>query len=208
MPRDARSRQKLFAAEYHQFFAVGAPSIWSATINPIKDDRDESEVVMRISGRYLLMAALFAAFSHASASGAIDQNTRADGILAQQREIRIDVENKKQGWDSISMEKRGELLTRQNRIFALLEGKQVIGDLNEPDQVEVANNLEWIKALANNAEDQRLVCTRDRKTGSMRTTTRCKSVAQIRQERERTKEALVLGSRLHNVAPKSPTGSL
>jgi len=128
---------------------------------------------------------------------------RVDEIVAQQQRIRASVTEAKDGWNAIPQDKRGELLTRQERMLGLLAGKQTLGDLNPTDQVEVVNTLEWIKALANNAEDDRQVCNRERETGSHRVTTVCQSVGSIRKQRERTKDGMRLGERQMAIPPRA-----
>ena len=137
------------------------------------------------------------------ASGALRTDQAVDEIVIQQQQIQADAKAGRNGWDSIAPEKKSELATRQQRIFALLEGKRRVADLYPSDQVELANNLEWIKALATNAEDQRQVCTRERTTGSNRTTTSCSTVGEIRRRREATKDAMRLGERLNHTSPRT-----
>lgn len=141
-------------------------------------------------------------------AAAIETNQRVDEIVAQQQEIRLEVREVKNGWDEIPEQKRNELLGKQDRLLALLAGKETIGDLNETDQVEVANTLEWIKALANNAEDERLVCRRERPLGTNRVMTTCNTVAEIRQRRETTKDTMRDAERMMQIPPKALPGQL
>jgi len=136
-----------------------------------------------------------------AASGTLRADQSADEIVIQQQQIQADAQAGRNGWDSISPEKKSELASKQQRIFALLEGKRSVADLYPSDQVELANALEWIKALATNAEDERQVCRRERTTGSNRTTTNCSTVGEIRRRREATKDAMRLGERLNHTSP-------
>jgi hypothetical protein len=135
------------------------------------------------------------------ASGTIRTDQSVDEIVIQQQQIQADARAGRNGWDSISPGQKSELASKQQRIFALLEGKRSVADLYPGDQVELANAMEWIKALATNAEDERQVCTRERTTGSNRTTTSCSTVGEIRRRREATKDAMRLGERLNHTQP-------
>ena len=138
-------------------------------------------------------------------AGTIQTRQRVDQIIAQQQQIRAEAKQGTRGWDNIPQAKRGELMTKQDRLFKLLDGKQTIGDLPETEQVEVANTLEWIKALANNAEDERQVCQRERQTGSNMPTTVCRTVADMRRQRETSKDVYRQGEAMTHMQPKMGT---
>jgi hypothetical protein len=136
-----------------------------------------------------------------AASDTLRTDQSVDEIVIQQQQIQADARADRNGWDTISAEKKSELALKQERIFTLLEGKRRVADLYPSDQVELANALEWIKALATNAEDERQVCRRERTTGSNRTTTSCSTVGEIRRRREASKDAMRLGERLNHPQP-------
>ncbi len=146
---------------------------------------------------------LFIGSPAVEASDAIRADQSVDEIVIQQQQIQADAKAGKNGWETISPEQKSELASKQQRIFALLEGKHTVADLYPSDQVELANALEWIKALATNAEDERQVCTRERTTGSNRTTTTCSTVGEIRRRREASKDAMRLGERLNHPQPRT-----
>lgn len=131
----------------------------------------------------------------AQAASTLSPNQSVAEIVAQQQEIRSKVKaaTETNGWEEIPQQKREELLSRQDRLLALLDGKQSIAELDKPDQAEAISSLEWINAVADSAEDERLVCNRERVTGSHRVTRVCKTVAQIRKQREMTRAALLQG---------------
>ncbi|HJW46872.1 MAG TPA: hypothetical protein VJ484_10350 [Lysobacter sp.] len=148
-----------------------------------------------------LLLLLIGAPAVEASGGTIRTDQSVDEIVIQQQQIQADAKAGRNGWDSISPDKKSELASKQQRIFALLEGKHSVADLYPSDQVELANALEWIKALATNAEDERQVCTRERTTGSNRTTTSCSTVGEIRRRREATKDAMRLGERMNHTQP-------
>lgn len=142
-------------------------------------------------------------FTTLAQAGALRTEQSVAEIVAQQQKIQAEAKKGDRGWDAIPMAERTELFSKQERLFALLENKEIIGDLNENDQVEVANTLEWINALANNAEGERKVCGRERKTGSNRMTTVCRTAKSIRRDREMAQDAI----RRRPMAPKSAGGT-
>jgi phosphoenolpyruvate carboxylase len=161
----------------------------------------KNDPMLQLSLLAALSIACILPFAHAQS--ALLTHQRVADIVAQQQQLRSKVQREKSGWDAIPKDKRDELLTRQQRLLDLLSGKDTVGDLSPPDQVEVANTLEWINALANNAEDERQVCRRERKTGSHQVTTICQTVADMNAQRERTKETMRVGERLNSTPPPS-----
>ena len=157
----------------------------------------------KIANVRLMVAMLTLMMFPLAHAAVIQTNQHVDEIVAQQQVIRADVKAVKNGWDEIPEQKRNELLGKQDRLMVLLAGKGTIGDLNETDQVEVANTLEWIKALATNAEGERQICQRERQTGSHRVTTVCRSVESMRKERERTKDTMQFAEHLSRTPPPS-----
>lgn len=111
-------------------------------------------------------------------------NLSASAIREQQKQIRSDAEARTGRYKDLSETKRGELFARQDKVSALLKDVQLTTELKERDQIELFNALESIQAIVNAAEDDRLICERKRPTGSNRTQTLCRSVAQRRAERE------------------------
>ncbi|MEO6263605.1 MAG: hypothetical protein ABIO58_01310 [Luteimonas sp.] len=111
-------------------------------------------------------------------------------VLAQQQSIRAEVQAGKGRYKAMPSSKREELLARQTKLMQLLDGKQTSSDLTEAQRVEAFNTLEWIEAAINRAEDERTICEREQPTGSHRTVTRCRTVAQIREEREAAEKAV------------------
>lgn len=124
--------------------------------------------------------------------GAMSFNASADDtagptlteIRAQQVELRADVQAGAGVFEDMDRLKREQLAARQSQLLALIEGKELVQELDDEDQVEAFNLLEQINATVNNLEDQQMVCEYVRKTGSHRKVKECKTVAQRREERE------------------------
>jgi hypothetical protein len=171
---------------------------------------------MKIQTIALALALAFGGAGHAMAQTSmnvvtktttIDKTQRVDAIIEQQNQIRADIKASHNGWDGLSQDKRDEVLRDQDRLFVLLQGKQTIGDLAPDRQVDAANLLESIKAIALNAEDERMVCTRERKMGSNFTQRVCRTVGQLRREREAARDGLQRADQMQRMQPKQ-AGSL
>lgn len=156
---------------------------------------------MKMAGS-LLAVLVFVAMSDSQA-GTVNTKQSVGEFVAQQQEIRKEVQTEARGWDAIPQSKRTELLAKQDRLFALLEGKQTLGDLNEMEQREVADKAEWIRQLANNAEEERQICRLERPTGSRRAVTVCRTVADINKERERVKSGFRQGTQSTRTLPST-----
>jgi nucleoside phosphorylase len=161
----------------------------------------------KIASEWLAAAFLTVIVLPLAHAGALRTDQRVDEIVVQQQLIRAEVKAVKNGWDEIPEQKRSELLGKQDGLLATLAGKDTVGELSESDQVEVANTLEWIKAVASNAEDERLICRRERPLGTNRVTTTCNSVAEIRHRREMTKDAMRDGERMMQIPALAPPGA-
>lgn len=135
------------------------------------------------------MKALFAAgliliaISGSSIAGDITLQQPGE-IIAQQKAIRVDVEAEKGRFETMPKVKRKKILADQDKLFGLLDGKTDAAELSEPERTEVKALLASISGAIENKEDERMICTREQKTGSNFTTKVCRSVAQIRAEKE------------------------
>jgi hypothetical protein len=87
-------------------------------------------------------------------------------------------------FEALSRSERSELTAAQAEIRAALAGKQSMSDLDDAGKLVVFNAHEKVVALVNKAEDERLVCVQKKRLGSHRHTLECRTVAQIREERE------------------------
>jgi hypothetical protein len=138
----------------------------------------------------LLLLIASAAFSAAAA----DRKPLAiAAITSQQAEIRAGVQAGTGRYKDMPARTKEELLSRQSELLAVVDGKRSSDDLSEKERLQVFNNLEWIEAAINNAEDERMVCNREKTLGSNRAQKVCKTVAQIREEKEEARRNLNSG---------------
>lgn len=155
--------------------------------------------------RLLLLVALMMANPAAAARNDLNTAQPVPAIVEQQQRIREEVLAQRNGWEEVPPAKRNAVLRDQDELLMLLEGKRTIADLKPEQQVEVANLLESINAAITGAEDERKICTRERKVGSHFPARVCRTVGQIRREREATRLGLERGSDgWRRVPPKEP----
>ncbi len=119
---------------------------------------------------------------------------QVDEVLAQQQQIRADVVAGKGRYANIPNQKRSELMAKQDELIVLLEGKQSSAELSQDQYAAAFNRLEWIEATVNNAEDERMICTREKTLGSNRTTRVCRSAAQMEEQRELARQQMETGN--------------
>ncbi len=137
--------------------------------------------------KFLLCAAFIALPGYSQANTTSPPLT---DIRTQQLEIRERVQTAKGPYKDMTPAERAEIVRRQDELLALIEGKQSLDDLNDPDKVAAFNALEWIKARITDSEDQRVICERARPVGSNRVERICASVAERRANQEAAEIAL------------------
>jgi hypothetical protein len=133
----------------------------------------------------ILSAALFTGIAQAS-----ERPLEITSIVSQQQQIRTELMARTGRYKNMPDTKRDELLARQNTLLAMLDGKNTPADLSDEERISAFNTLEWIEAAINNAEDDRLICRRERTIGSQRVTRACRTQAQMRVERERARDEM------------------
>ena len=139
---------------------------------------------MRSSTR--LIGAVFGLLM-ATSFGAVADDT--DGptlseIRTQQTELRKEVAKGADIFQAMSEAERKSLTARQDELLAMIEGKEIVRELDDEEQVRAFNLLQEINAMVNDVEDDRVVCEYVRKTGSHRKTKDCATVAERRVRRE------------------------
>lgn len=138
-----------------------------------------------------VLLALAAVFSFPSfAQDVTGKALSLSAVTEQQAQIRADLLAGRGRYKDMSELKKGELLSKQAELLAIIDGKQSSDDLTSAERVDAFNKLEWIEAAVNNAENERMVCAYERTIGSNRKTRVCKTVAQITREREEARRRI------------------
>lgn len=138
-------------------------------------------------------AVLFAVLLLASLpafSSDVKPTADAKAILAQQAEIRAEALAGKGRYKDMGEAQRAELFNHQDTVTRLLQGVDSTANLPENDKLAAFNALEAIKAIVNKAEDERIICVREKPMGSNRPERVCKTVAQRRAEKQKADGAV------------------
>ena len=145
---------------------------------------------MRLST--VLLAAALGVSALGSAARADNNTAQPDlaAIRTQQTELRAQLVAGDDLFADIGERERQDLLARQDQLLRLIEGRQSFDQLNDRDQLELFNTLEWINGALNEAQDQRMICTRETRVGSHRSVKVCKTAAQRKREREDSQDKL------------------
>ncbi len=114
-------------------------------------------------------------------SSAFEQQKKAIEIDLADGETYSEISSKDRDLVKTALQRISNALASAGGVDALLDGKKA----------EVFNDQELVNNILTNAgEDSRLVCTREKKVGSHRTTTRCETVAQRRRAAEESQKAM------------------
>lgn len=141
--------------------------------------------------RSLFFICLYAVLFAAAAAGADTRKPlEVATVVAQQKQIRDDLMIRKGRYKDMPDPTRVELLSRQAELLTMLVGKRTAADLTEEQQMQAFNTLEWIEAAINNADDERVICRREKILGSTRTTRVCRTAEYERRAREKAREGM------------------
>lgn len=131
----------------------------------------------------ILAVTLFASPAFAEGAGTIDSTP--DQIRTAQDDLRKVVESKSGKYSYFTDEDRKDILSRQDQVLALIDGKTAIAELSPEDRVALDKALADVRAAVARAEDNRLICERIKPVGSNRSENKCMTVGQRRKLRER-----------------------
>ncbi len=133
--------------------------------------------------RVLVSSAVFGLLVSFSASAADELLSFAE-IREQQMAIRADADANRPPYDDMPQRDRERLVRRQGDLLRLIEGKDTLLDLDENGRTEAINSLEWIRAEIHDAEENRLICKREKRVGTHMKERVCRTVAERRKDRE------------------------
>ncbi len=134
--------------------------------------------------RYLIGAALALALPGAALAGAEAVNVEK-GSFFEQRAAINEAFAEDRLYSEISDADRRAVIQALDKMEAVL-GERSIDELNQAEKVELFNAQEIVNTkLTQASEDSRIVCRRERVTGSHMRTNVCSTVAERRKMRER-----------------------
>lgn len=127
----------------------------------------------------------------------------ADEPMAAQVQ-RVEAALRSEAYSEISLEDKGRVQQALGRIQQKMEGHVLTGELNAHDRTQVFNDQEVVNTIMTRArEDSRMVCRRERTTGSNMAQSVCMTVAQRRQAEANGRALLNDRQRLNNFQPGS-----
>ncbi|MDV3467782.1 hypothetical protein RZA67_03425 [Stenotrophomonas sp. C3(2023)] len=99
-------------------------------------------------------------------------------------------------YSELSLEDRSKVRAALNRIRTVMGDKQTVAEINPGARVDVFNEQQLVNTLLTQAHaDSRMVCRRERATGSNRLVSNCMTVAQRRKAAEDAKDSLQRSAR-------------
>lgn len=146
----------------------------------------------KISNVLLLIVALTAG----PTAFAADTSTEFDAtaVVAKQQRIRANAQSGEAGFSELPAGTKAELLKRQDELLKTLDGRDY-SQLNEQQRAQAQENIAWIDGVAQQAADERRVCERVKPVGTNRTERVCKTAKQVREDREKARDAMRNGNR-------------
>jgi hypothetical protein len=112
-----------------------------------------------------------------------------DEYLAHQRVLRRDVEHGKR-FAHVDEQSKRDLLSAQDRVFAILEDHDSLEELTDQQRVDLYNAQNTINGVVADAELERQVCRREKHIGSNRVKLVCLSKREWREVYENTQRDL------------------
>ena len=113
------------------------------------------------------------------------------GSFEVQRSELLEALGKGETYAEIAPADRVRVTEALDKISGLLAGAGSMEQLPEATRVEVFDQQEVVNTILTQArEDSRMICTREKKVGSHRATSSCKTVAGRRRLREETRDQL------------------
>ena len=142
-------------------------------------------------GVWLALAIMCSSPLAAIAQDEVPPAQKLDRILAQQQELKRDLDVGK--IDGLTTRQVNAIRKAQVDVFAVTEGKTSLDQLSMDDKVRLENALERINAEVKNTRaghDEKQVCWRERASGTTMKVTRCGTEAEKREAREGARDFL------------------
>lgn len=125
----------------------------------------------------------------ALAVAANGQSLDLNKVVSQQKQIRSEL-MASNNYRELSEAQRTEILSRQDFLFRMFEGKQTADDLTADERASAVSQLEWIDGALSDGQQERKICRQEKKLGSNRPTRVCRTAAQIEREREMAQQQM------------------
>ena len=113
----------------------------------------------------------------AACAQAPEQPQTVSEILQFQHALRAKIDKANGEYSRFDEGQISRMKQAQDNVFRMLAGVNSLDDLNETQKIEVSNSLDQIKAILLANEGNRLICYREKKTGTNLLTKRCETYA-------------------------------
>jgi hypothetical protein len=135
---------------------------------------------MRHSSFHALAVGVMLAVSMGIASAAepVEQPQTVAEILQFQHALRDKLDRPSGEYSRFDEGQITRMKRAQDNVFHLLSGVNSLDELDENKKIEVSNSLDQVKAILLANEGNRLICYRERKTGTNLLTKRCETYAE------------------------------
>ena len=144
-----------------------------------------------VSIMLLAIPAAHASISAASGKSSDKELLNVTTPFEQQREKILADLGDGETYSEISQNDRAEVRDALTRIGDSIQKAGGVDALSVDDKAKVFNDQELVNTILTKAgEDSRLVCTREKKVGSHRTTTQCMTLAERTRQREQSQQAV------------------
>lgn len=139
-----------------------------------------TEVIpMRLSTFHALAIGVFLAMSAGAAfADQAAQPQSVTQILRDQRELRAKLDNPSGEYSRFDEGAISRMKRAQDKVFRMFNGVTSLDQLTEDQKIDVSNSLDEVKAILLSNEGNRLICYRERKTGTNLLTKRCETYAE------------------------------
>ena len=139
--------------------------------------------------RTLFVAALLVASNCYATDSKQADMTAAD--FAAQKALFVQQLDDGKTYSEITPDNRKQVVSTLDRMDARLQKYGSVNQMTDEQRVAFFNDQESVNTLLTNAkEDSRIVCKREMPVGSHMMATKCRSVAEIRRDRENAQKAM------------------
>lgn len=137
---------------------------------------------------FATVVALFLAAAPALADSAPLIKAELSEFPSAKAQIEKDLKEGKR-YSELTRTQREDVIAALERIEDALAGISAVSELSDADKAKLMTDQEWVNVLLTKAaDDSRLICRQERKTGSHRPTTQCRTLAQIKRDQESAKD--------------------
>lgn len=154
--------------------------------------------------RSTLLLGAFLIASPAFAARTVSQEVKADPVGFSDQRAAVEAEMKEGGrFAEITDDARRQVAEAFDRMETVLEGKATMKDLRQDDRVALINDQELINVLLTQAKiDSRQVCKREKRVGSHRLTSTCRTAAEWKRASEQSREDIQYRRSLGDILPQ------